>query len=55
MYLVQRGRRWWAFHDVPKALESKIGVQSRFVKTLDTTDKRTAENRAAAHTAICAE
>jgi len=48
MYLVQRGRRWWAFHDVPKALESKLGVQRRFAKNLDTADRRTAENRAAA-------
>ncbi len=46
MYLVQRNRTWWAFHDVPPSLRTALG-RSRFYENLRTHDRRRARILAA--------
>ena len=50
MYLVQRRRVWWAFHDVPPSVRQKIG-RPRFRANLKTHDRGLARVRAAIHEA----
>lgn len=45
MYLQKRRRKWWAMHDIPRALRDKLG-KDRFAVSLNTEDKSEAERRA---------
>lgn len=44
MYLERRRRRWYALHDIPADVQKALG-RKRFVKSLETEDKRAAERR----------
>jgi integrase len=46
VYLKRKGNLWFAVHDVPPSLRQTIG-HPRFVKSLETHDKKIAERRAA--------
>lgn len=46
MYLERRRRRWYALHDIPADVQEALG-RKRFVQSLETEDRRTAERRAA--------
>ncbi len=46
MYLQQRRRVWYAFHDLPEDVRAAFGGKVRFTQTLQTEDKKTAERRA---------
>ncbi|MGQ9365452.1 DUF6538 domain-containing protein [Azospirillum sp. ST 5-10] len=46
MYLQQRRRRWYALHDIPADVHGALG-KVRFVQSLETEDRKTAERRAA--------
>jgi integrase len=46
LYLEQRRRRWYACHDIPANLQGTIG-RRRFVQSLETEDRKTAQRRAA--------
>jgi len=51
MYLERRRRRWYALHDIPADAQQAQGAKGkkkvRFVRSLDTEDRSTAERRAA--------
>lgn len=46
MYLQRRRRRWYALHDIPVTARKALG-KPRFVASLETEDRKTAERRAA--------
>lgn len=46
MYIEQRRRLWWAFHDIPKKLQKVLGRGTKFRAALGTEHKATATRRA---------
>lgn len=46
MYLQQRRRVWYAFHDIPEDVREAFDGKARFTQTLQTEDKKTAVRRA---------